>query len=133
MIIEDQLDRGPGRIVGIEELKEFYELSAAVPDVYATFARDHECKRHGTLSLLAGIDLLAGKVHALVKVRQLDRLMMGAKSLSHRKERRGFAVGKLHRGPRHPACRFGPRPQEPSTFQSLRRSSPTRALAAILP
>ncbi|WP_210250715.1 hypothetical protein, partial [Bradyrhizobium hipponense] len=30
MIIEDQLDRGPGRIGGIEELEEFYELSAAV-------------------------------------------------------------------------------------------------------
>ncbi|WFT96913.1 hypothetical protein QA633_07530 [Bradyrhizobium barranii] len=44
-----------------------------VPDVYATFARDHECKRHGTLSLLAGIDLLTGKVHALVKVRHRSR------------------------------------------------------------
>ncbi|MET4312578.1 hypothetical protein ABIC01_005589 [Bradyrhizobium sp. RT4b] len=30
MIIEDQLDRGPSRIGGIEELKESYELSAAV-------------------------------------------------------------------------------------------------------
>jgi len=31
------------------------------------FARDHEHKRHGTVSLLAGIDLLTGQVHALVK------------------------------------------------------------------
>src|SRR5271155_3906686 len=31
-----------------------------VPGVHATFARDHEYKRHGTLSLLAGIDLLTG-------------------------------------------------------------------------
>src|SRR6201993_4465948 len=38
-----------------------------VPNVHATFARDHEYKRHGTLSLLAGIDLLTGKVHALVR------------------------------------------------------------------
>ena len=38
-----------------------------VPGVHATFARDHEYKRHGTLSLLAGIDLLTGKVHALVR------------------------------------------------------------------
>ncbi len=37
------------------------------PGVYATFARDHEYQRHGTVSLLAGIDLLTGKVHALVK------------------------------------------------------------------
>jgi len=37
------------------------------PHVHATFARDHEYKRHRTVSLLAGIDLLTGKVHALVK------------------------------------------------------------------
>jgi transposase len=44
-----------------------------VPGAYATFARDHEYKRHGTLSLLAGIDLLTGKVHALVKERHRSR------------------------------------------------------------
>jgi transposase len=43
------------------------------PGVHATFARDHEYKRHGTLSLLAGIDLLTGKVHALVKDRHRSR------------------------------------------------------------
>ena len=38
-------------------------------------ARDHggEYKRHGTLSLLAGIDLLTGKVHALVRERHRSR------------------------------------------------------------
>src|ERR1700760_346274 len=44
-----------------------------VPGTYATFSRDHEYKRHGTLSLLAGIDLLTGKVHALVKARHRSR------------------------------------------------------------
>ena len=44
-----------------------------VPGVHATFARDYEYKRHGTLSLLAGIDLLTGKVHALVKDRHRSR------------------------------------------------------------
>jgi transposase len=44
-----------------------------VPGVYATFARDHEYKRHGTLSLLAGIDLLSGKVHALVRDRHRSK------------------------------------------------------------
>lgn len=39
------------------------------PGVHATFARDHEYKRHGTVSLLAGIDLLTGQVHALVRDR----------------------------------------------------------------
>src|ERR1700758_762751 len=34
------------------------------PGVHPAFARDHEYKRHGTPSLLAGIDLLTGKVHA---------------------------------------------------------------------
>jgi transposase len=43
------------------------------PGVHATFARDHEYKRHGTVSLLAGIDLLTGKVHALVRDRHRSR------------------------------------------------------------
>jgi transposase len=43
------------------------------PGVHATFARDHEYKRLGTLSLLAGIDLLTGKVHALVRDRHRSR------------------------------------------------------------
>ena len=44
-----------------------------VPGVYPAFARDFEYRRHGTLSLLAGIDLLTGKVHALVKDRHRSR------------------------------------------------------------
>src|SRR5881296_1797293 len=43
------------------------------PGVHATFARDHEYKRHGTVSLLAGIDLLTGQVHALVRDRHRSR------------------------------------------------------------
>jgi transposase len=39
------------------------------PGVHATFARDHEYERYGTVSLLAGIDLLTGQVHALVRDR----------------------------------------------------------------
>ena len=44
-----------------------------VPGIRPTVARDHEYKRHGTVSLLAGIDLLTGKVHALVKDRHRSR------------------------------------------------------------
>jgi transposase len=44
-----------------------------VPGMHATFARDYEYKRHGTVSLLAGIDLLTGQVHALVKDRHRSR------------------------------------------------------------
>src|SRR5712672_3552018 len=43
------------------------------PGLHATFARDHEYKRNGTVSLLAGIDLLTGKVHALVRDRHRSR------------------------------------------------------------
>jgi len=44
-----------------------------VPGVYPTFAREHEYKRHGTVSLLAGIDLVTGQIHALVKDRHRSR------------------------------------------------------------
>ena len=44
-----------------------------VPGVHATFAREFEYKRHGTVSLLAGINLLTGKVHALAKDRHRSR------------------------------------------------------------
>jgi transposase len=44
-----------------------------VPGIHPTFARDFEYKCHGTLSLLAGIDLLTGKVQALVKDRHSSR------------------------------------------------------------
>ena len=40
-------------------------------------ARDHEYKRHGTLSLLAGIDLLTGQVHACVENRHRSREFIG--------------------------------------------------------
>lgn len=43
------------------------------PGVHSTFARDHEYQRNGTVSLLAGIDLLTGQVHALVKDRHRSR------------------------------------------------------------
>ena len=43
------------------------------PGVHPTFARDHEYKRYGTVTLMAGIDLLTGKVHGLVKDRHRSR------------------------------------------------------------
>ena len=43
------------------------------PGVHASFRRDHEYKRLGTVTLLAGIDLLTGKVHSLVKDRHRSR------------------------------------------------------------
>jgi transposase len=47
------------------------------PRSHAGWARDHEYKRHGTLSLLAGIDLLTGQVHACVENRHRSREFVG--------------------------------------------------------
>jgi hypothetical protein len=44
-----------------------------VPAAHPTICRDHEYKRHGTVTLMAGIDLLTGQVHALVKDRHRSR------------------------------------------------------------
>lgn len=44
-----------------------------VPGQYASVARDHEYKRHGTLSLLCGIDLLTGELLARVEERHRSR------------------------------------------------------------
>ena len=44
-----------------------------VPGTHPTISRDHEYKRHGTVTLMAGIDLLTGQVHALVKDRHRSR------------------------------------------------------------
>jgi transposase len=44
-----------------------------LPGISPTVMRDHEYQRHGTLTLMAGIDLLTGKVHALVKERHRSR------------------------------------------------------------
>lgn len=66
-------------IVSYDEKPGIQAVATTAPDlpptpgVYASFARDYEYKRHGTISLLAGIDLLSGKVHALVRDRHRSR------------------------------------------------------------
>jgi transposase len=66
-------------IISYDEKPGIQGIATTSPDLppepgkHATFARDHEYKRHGTVSLLAGIDLLTGKVHALVKDRHRSR------------------------------------------------------------
>src|SRR5712671_5498327 len=71
--------RKPVAIISYDEKPGIQAIATTAPDLppvpgtYATFSRDHEYKRHGTLSLLAGIDLLTGKVHALVKDRHRSR------------------------------------------------------------
>ncbi|HLN49737.1 MAG TPA: IS630 family transposase [Steroidobacteraceae bacterium] len=66
-------------IISYDEKPGIQALATTAPDlppqpgVHPTFARDHEYKRHGTVTLMAGIDLLSGKVHALVKDRHRSR------------------------------------------------------------
>ena len=66
-------------IVSYDEKPGIQAIATTAPDLppepgrHATFARDYEYKRHGTVSLLAGIDLITGQVHALVKDRHRSR------------------------------------------------------------
>src|SRR5438874_12223947 len=54
---------------GIQAIQNTAPDLPPVPGVHATISRDHEYIRHGTLSLLAGIDLLSGEVLGLVRDR----------------------------------------------------------------
>jgi transposase len=66
-------------IVSYDEKPGIQAIATTAPDlppkpgVYPTFAREHEYKRYGTVSLLAGINLVTGQVHALVKDRHRSR------------------------------------------------------------
>jgi transposase len=66
-------------IVSYDEKPGIQAIATTAPDlppepgVHPTFTREFEYKRHGTVSLLAGIDLITGKVHALVKDRHRSR------------------------------------------------------------
>jgi transposase len=70
-------------IISYDEKPGIQAIGNTAPDLppkpasHAAFARDHEYKRHGTLSLLAGIDLLTGKVHACVEDRHRSREFVG--------------------------------------------------------
>ncbi|HPG47435.1 MAG TPA: IS630 family transposase [bacterium] len=71
-VIRDQLANGKGQVCtilsydekpGVQAIKN---IAAELPPVlgqYPTFRRDCEYKRLGTISILASIDLLTGKVH----------------------------------------------------------------------
>lgn len=52
---------------GIQALQNLAPDLPPVPGRHRTHARDHEYKRHGVVSLLAGIDLMDGMVHGIVR------------------------------------------------------------------
>ena len=78
---EESQDSGGGSlaIVSYDEKPGIQAIGTTAPDrpplpgTSPTVMRDHEYKRHGTLTLMAGIDLLTGHVHALVKERHRSR------------------------------------------------------------
>lgn len=80
---EDEAASPKVAIISYDEKPGIQAISNTAPDLppqpgsHASFARDHEYKRHGTLSLLAGIDLLTGKVHACVEDRHRSREFVG--------------------------------------------------------
>jgi transposase len=59
------LDEKPG----IQAIGKVAPDLPPVPGKHSAVGRDYEYKRHGTLSLLAGLDLLTGKVHACIEER----------------------------------------------------------------
>jgi transposase len=70
-------------IISYDEKPGIQAIGSTAPDLpprprsHPSFARDHEYQRHGTLSLLAGIDLLTGRVHACVEDRHRSREFIG--------------------------------------------------------
>jgi transposase len=70
-------------IISYDEKPGIQAIGNTAPDLppqpgsHVGWVRDHEYKRHGTLSLLAGIDLLTGQVHACVENRHRSREFIG--------------------------------------------------------
>jgi transposase len=68
-----------GTVISYDEKPGIQAIATTAPDlppepgVHPTVTREFEYKRHGTVSLLAGIDLVTGKVHARVMDRHRSR------------------------------------------------------------
>ena len=82
-LLRETQDESRIAIISYDEKPGIQAIGNTAPDLppqpgsHSTFARDHEYKRHGTLSLLAGIDLLTGKVHASIEDRHRSREFVG--------------------------------------------------------
>jgi transposase len=80
---QNKIDQPHVAIISYDEKPGIQAIGNTVPDLppksgaHASFTRDHEYKRHGTLSRLAGIDLLTGHVHARVDNRHRSREFVG--------------------------------------------------------
>ncbi len=78
-VLRQSQDESRVAIISYDEKPGIQAIGTTAPDLppqpgsHPAFARDHEYKRHGTLSLLAGIDLLTGQVHASIEDRHRSR------------------------------------------------------------
>ena len=79
-VLREREDAEPNvAIISYDEKPGIQAIGSTAPDLppqpgsHAGWAREHEYERHGTLSLLAGIDLLSGQVHACVEDRHRSR------------------------------------------------------------
>ncbi len=83
-VLREDKTAGPNvAIISYDEKPGIQAIGTTAPDLppqpgsHPGWSRDHEYKRHGTLSLLAGIDLLTGEVHASVENRHRSREFVG--------------------------------------------------------
>ena len=82
-LLRESQDESHVAIISYDEKPGIQAIGNTAPDLppqpgsHPAFARDHEYKRHGTLSLLAGIDLLTGQVHASIEDRHRSREFVG--------------------------------------------------------
>jgi len=82
-LLRESQDESRVAIISYDEKPGIQAIGNTAPDLppqpgpHPAFARDHEYKRHGTLSLLAGIDLLTGRVHASIEDRHRSREFVG--------------------------------------------------------
>ena len=81
-LLREKVTRGEQQMVavlsydekpGIQAIENTARDRPPVPGKHPNVARDYEYRRHGTVSLLAGIDLLSGKVWAQVRERHRSK------------------------------------------------------------
>lgn len=62
---------------GVQAIENLAPDLPPVPGEHPCVCRDHQYRRHGTVTLMAGIDLVTGIVHALVEDRHRSREFVG--------------------------------------------------------
>lgn len=75
----EQADAPLTAFISYDEKPGIQAIASTAPDLpptpgrHATIARDYEYKRHGTLTLMAGLDLVSGHIHSAIVDRHRSR------------------------------------------------------------